>query len=100
MDADGLQAGAVGVTSVVRQTQTAFVTPYQITFAASFFSGTPSIVVTPESVAPVHSGEDNVCVVETPSATQATVACSDISSNGDTQRPDATSFSFLAIGPP
>jgi hypothetical protein len=98
--ADGLQNGAVGVTSAIRQTNTAFVTLYQLSFAAGLFSGTPSVVVTPESVAPANTGEDNTCVVEAPSATQVTVACGDLSGNGDLQRPDATVFAFIAIGPP
>lgn len=102
VDADGLRAGAVGVTSVIRRTNTAFVTPYEITFAASFFSGTPSVVVVSESFGPVHAGEDNICVVEVPSATGATIACSDIVVSGGGQTPDSTnsSFTFIAIGPP
>ena len=100
MGADGLQRGAVGITSAVRQANTSFVALYLLSFAAGLFSGTPSIVVTPESVPPANTGEDNACVVEVPSATGATVACGDLSGNGDIQRPDPTRFSFLAIGPP
>jgi hypothetical protein len=88
------------VSSAVRQPNTTFVARYQLRFADELFAGTPSVVVTPESVAPTHTGEDNTCVVEAPSAAEATVACSDMVGNGDIQRPDPTTFSFIAIGPP
>src|SRR6185436_9061721 len=92
---EALSVGAVGVSSAIRQANTAFVTPYLVTFTPGFFSATPSIVVTVESVPPNNFGEDNLCVIEDPSATQVTIVCSDLLTNGDTQRPDPTLFSIV-----
>jgi hypothetical protein len=71
---------------------------YRLDFAAGLFSGPPAVVVTAASAADGF-GEDNLCVIEGPSPTQVVVACSDLEADV-TQRPQATDFSFVAVGPP